>query len=892
MTNIRFTENKLTVVAITFLLLASSFVFLPAFAANISPRATIAGPVHPAASVAGATATIDYPVLNGYSAAVTRTITVTNPTGNPAIASLTVSIPSAAASAVPNPTGAGTCVSGVPYTCTVSTFGSGPWAVVYTVPSGDVLVPGGAAIKLSITFTTEVAAGVSTSQADPYSLSVSATDPSGQSTNLNSIGVYETTTVTLSKTDASPLTQTAGTPFTEQVITNPVVSGLPLAVSVTAGTSKDITLSPTSFISGSSASSVSVNDTKAETPVTVSFTGNGTFVSPDANGQITPVGSGSYTINPGAASTLQVAIGGQSPPTTSQINETTFAPIAGSSIIVSSTDAFGNARTTGAAVTVTLTATSTGGSSTAGFSATGSAYTGNYPYMPSDIVTSLVVTIPLNQASVTLTGHYFFSVDYGATSYVTATASGLTSGTSSIIKTWGFTDQTVTLSHVTPVATETAAAGSSVTITAELLHAQANLPITFSVANNNTDYNGLSGKATQTVTTAIVTSGSTPTANASATLTINTDAITPAQTKVSAFGNLTAGQTFGLANLVTSTALTHFIQTKAASLSTLTVSASFNSGYTGTSPVTTVSGQALYISAEATDAYGNPITPSADTQVTFSATGGLLSTTTATIYAGSIPPSTNSTWTLQTVISLTPTSGASSMFVTAKANVAGTAISGNETISVVSQNPTMTLNAPTTWTSGVSTTLSGIANVSVGLSGVTLNGAGASIKYSVNGATATSSGVNEVFNTAGTGVAYTITTLLTSSANFITVTVTDSAGHTVSMSVQVPTLQANQRFAFSTAPQQTTILGQTGVNATVENQYSGNLTAYVYFKVINSQNQTVQIYQTITTLTPLSTQNFAVGLVGLTKGTYTVQVFVLDSSQAPASPSDTVTVTV
>ncbi|MHB8567569.1 MAG: beta strand repeat-containing protein [Nitrososphaerales archaeon] len=885
MTTIRFTENKLVVSIVAFLLISSSFVFLPAFAASVTPRASIAGPSVPAASVAGAVATIDYPILNGLSTSVTRTFTISNPSGNPSIASLTISLPTGASSTTPS----GTCSAGVPNSpCSVQVFGSGQYSVVYHPPAADngVLIPGGSSVNFTVTFTTETAL-TTLGKADTYALLVSATDSTGQTTQLNSVNVYETQAVTIAIGAPSVTPLTVGTVSTIAVAANnasgDAISSLPLVAFVSSGTSTTTTISPTSFTSASS-TTISVNDTTAEK---VKVTVQGIGVMTGSSGNTAPVNaqtSSAIKFTSGLASTIAVSILGSTSPTL--VNETTFAPINGNSIIISTADKYGNPVNTGSAVSVTVTTVSQGGSANAGFSPK-TTFGASYPYMPSNLVTSDIVTIPSGFSSISLfagtasNDNYFFSVDYGAKSYILATASGVTSGISSWVVTWGFSNSGQSITSVTPSAvTTTVAAGGSQTIEATLNIAQANLPVNFTMTNAAKQ--GYTGLLTGGVNTTVVNTSINSTSLAAyATVSLTVDTTAGAKTAVNAFGNLNP-----TATVKTATVASGNVKTIAGSLSQLVISASFNAGTTGTSTTYTVPSQAVYLSAMATDPYGNVITATADTQVTFGATGGSLSTPTALIANGQT--STNATGHI-TVVALTPGS-ASSIAVSASATFSGTPVTGSLSITVVSANPTMTLNAPTTWTSGQSSTLSGIANVSLGLSGVTLNGA--SVTFSVNGGKATNAGVSTTVNTAKTGLSYSITTLLTSSANFITVTVTDSGGNTVSMSVQVPALQSNQRFGFSAAPASTTILGTPGVNATIKNQYSGNLTAYVYFKVINSQNQTVQIYEEISTLTPLSTQSFAVGLVGLAHGTYTVQVFVLDSSQAPASPSDTVTVTV
>jgi hypothetical protein len=103
-----------------------------------------------AAAAAAVDVELDYPYAT-VDTAVERTITVENPAGNPGITSITVSIPDDAAQAVADPQPAQS--AGFLGTITKGVAGTGPYAIMVE-SSADVMLPGGAAAKFDIGFTT------------------------------------------------------------------------------------------------------------------------------------------------------------------------------------------------------------------------------------------------------------------------------------------------------------------------------------------------------------------------------------------------------------------------------------------------------------------------------------------------------------------------------------------------------------------------------------------------------------------------------------------------------------------------------------------------------------------------------------------------------------------
>ena len=506
MTFLQTDKMKLSVLVVSFLLLVSAFTFLPAVTAYTPTTVATDGPMP--AAVTGATATIDSPVLIGSSVQAVRTISIANPIGNTAISTVTISVPK---SAVGSGQPSGAFVLGVPATtppASVNVYGSGPWAVVYSAgSSGGVLIPGGATVQLAVSFLTE-SAPTTTGAADTYSLSVAVTDTSGASTNLNGITIYETGAPTTLTLKAPSTTPTAGSNFVVTATTSS--TGLPLQVTASGvvsngasgTTSKTTTISPTSFTTASSSQSITLNDTTEE-QLTVTVNG-GKLNSYDAtNGDVAALSqSSAIQINAGplAEVTTLIYVGGTQYKTGDIINETSLSPILGNSgtsnITVTLADKYGNpvkATTTGG-TNVTLTAVAVNAACSGGITvtscygfSTSTTYGATYPYTPTSPTTNQTakVTIPNGQSAVALpTANYFYGIDYGAQTYITATAtgSGLASSNSAIIETLTVDSTAVS---VYPVSTTSVQAGKTVTITATLPTYQANVPVYFVLQNTS-----------------------------------------------------------------------------------------------------------------------------------------------------------------------------------------------------------------------------------------------------------------------------------------------------------------------------------------------------------------------------------------------------------------------
>ena len=884
-------KMKIGVLVVTFLLLASAFTFLPAVGA-FSSTATKEGPSP--ASVTGATATIDYPILAGYNQSVTRTITVTNPIGNTPISTFTVSIPKAAVGSS-SPTGAiGAGTSG-----TVAVFGTGPWAIVYTATGGSsgTLVPGGAAVTFTITFTTETTYATTSGVADPYTLSTSVTDTTGAATNLNSLTVYETASTTVTVTGPTgPVT--AGTPFT--VTASGTDSGLPLQVTASGslsdsnGVSATTTLSPTTFTSGSGSQSISVNDTTAET-LNVTVTG-GSQASSSHGGFLTDTyvnSANALTIHAGAVTSVAVSIAfngavytPNGPNTIINVtNSWGLAPIKGSdgtdsnNITVSTADKYGNPAPFGAATTITLSAITLAGQ-TAGFSVVDSAYAypGTYPYTPTHgVLTSLTIPIAANAMSVTLntSTYYFFGVDYGSHSYILASANTLTSGESAQINTYTLSATALSLqaSKLSPTA------GSSVTINAKLPGQvqQANVPV--NIANTTGDTTGTfsNGMSSINTTTTVLSNGTEV-----ATVTFTPSTVAGAIVHITAMDALPGTNGVFAYNSATATPIT--LTTVGGTISKLVVLTALSAyaAGTGTPSATTVTSTgSLYVAVVTADSYGNPSDTSANTQIALSTTGGLSATLLE--IANGFSDTVNSSLSGLSESIFTPTTG-SAFNITAKATVNGVPLTGSTTITVVSPTPLLSVSGPSTLTTGVPTTITGTSNASTGVA----NNKITTITYSVNGGSNVSVGFTPAAN-----VAFTFQVLLTQNS-YINVTVTDSAGNTNFEVITVPSISTSGTFTFTSgaAPIQTKVGPYQAIEVNITNNQPESVSAIAFVSLTNSQGQTVGIFTASASNVAAATSVVVYPVIsGVASGTYTATIFVLSTSGVPLSPTTTLSVT-
>ena len=842
------------------------------------------------ATVTGATAAIDYPIIAGVNSTPSlesRVVTISNPAGNPGITTITISVPAAAVSAAP--TGSIPIWGGVPdcatpnSACQAAVFGSGPYSLQYTDTlsghTGAVILPGGASISLVLSLQPEKSV-VSSSGADQYSISVAVEDSSSANTVLNSLTVYELASgSSLTVTGPSSLTQTAGSTFSFSV--SSPASGLPVVVgtqtrSTLLTSPPSIAYSPASFTTGTGSQTIVVNDTVEETFVAYAG-GPQTYASAHSSlsGMITEgslLGNGTTsTINvqAGTLSQLTVMVNGYDQANANQINVTSTSNILipNTNISVSTTDKYGNTIAT-SPTSVTLTVTSIAGE-TAGFT-TGS-LTATYPYTPATLLLSV------GPFSITGSGHpsssLYVGPDYGSNSFITATSSGL-SGTSLHIVTYSFSTGTTTVgSNETTVP-----AGSGANVTATLPVNQAGVPMYF-VVDNSTAYAGTFSGAEFVQTTSVATaSGTTPSGPSSSAI-LMVDTTTGASTSVLAGYYANPATRTGNGTLATP------ITTVAGPAASLVISSYFDSGLTAKSTSIVPSGS-LYLNVAAADAYGNTVTQNAlnTIQVSISTSSGALSLTTA--YITTTHSSTAASgYTIQYVAP----SAVGTSKLSASAIYNGVPVSGTTTISIVSSTPTLVLTStPTTVTTGTPQSITGWANVSAGINGGYIK----TLQYSLNGAN---------YVTIPSGAAtnqFTITVLLKAS-NIISIGAVDNSGNMANVTVNIPPLSPALTFTNTSSIAKITFPngGPQAVNATFTNNSPSSLTVLVIGQAYQNVSGTwVPLSPPISsTLSNVPSTGSASGyllLQGYAPGTYKVVVTVYSLQYVTYSQPITVYVTV
>jgi trimeric autotransporter adhesin len=863
------------------LLLPGIFIALPAVSLLGASASTGATPL----AVTGATAAIDYPIYgsisNGAPTTDTRTITVSNPVGNPGITTITISVPAAAVGVSSTVAGTIPTTGGVPdcsgTACNAKVFGTGPYSLQYCDTTGTncgtaVILPPGATIKLTISFAPETNT-VSSSAADTYTLSASVTDTTGANTVLNSLAIYETKATTVTGTNPSATTYTAGTVFTFTASLNQ--TGVPLyagAHSVTnAGTP---TVSPASYTSGSSAQTISVNDTTAEVD-TFGVGGPKPNVLSNGNGVLGNFTTQSETITAGASSAVSITILGNS--NKHQVNMTSTALISGASISVSSTDKYGNNVVQTSGLLVTLT-TSTLSGRAAGFTAATtmgvSPSSSTYPYTPSDLSVTAQFYISAGQSTNTSNKNFYFGPDYGSTSAITASASGVTPQTSGDIVTWTFQSGAPTIAVTGGLSVK---AGSNAQIEVSLPSGtgliQGNVPVYVSIplSANSSDYKGTFAGSRAVKTTTV---GNSTFATATVQLTVDT--------KVNAFAQVTA--VYGVSPTSNSSATTSgAITTIAASFSKITIKTYFDTTQlSATSAVK--SGGTLYIDACASDAYGNPLTVTGIVQITLSTSAGSMSSNTAYLTTGKSCITASG----YQVSLVAPTTVGTTVTLSASGTYAGSVASGSTAVAVVASSPVIGINSvPSSVTTGIAQSVTGTANASTGIQSDVIS----TLEYSLNGGTNVSLAAGSQNNT------FTITVIFPNAHNSIQIYAQDSAGTWTTVIVLVPPLPPPQTFTAPTGAQpaqyQFPSGGPQSVNSTFTNNGASSLTIVVIANIFTSAGVPVTPSPTATATVPAgSTVSTFELLNGLPHGTYTVTINVYSTQYVSLSPTYTVTVTV
>jgi hypothetical protein len=287
------------------------------------------------------------------------------------------------------------------------------------------------------------------------------------------------------------------------------------------------------------------------------------------------------------------------------------------------------------------------------------------------------------------------------------------------------------------------------------------------------------------------------------------------------------------------------------------------------------------------DAYGNSVswTGSFALQISLAVSAGSLSGT--TIYITSTNPDTFSSG---YPIEFTAPAVVGTATITASTTQAGIK-PGNDVLSVVTIAPLVSLTPPVTTSFYSSTTYTATINATAipspaAVAGVVITSFG----YSLNGAAEVTAPLTGA-NTTGAGfTSFTVT--LNQGSNTIKIYATDSAANTGSatFTFTVSTAPPSVTTFTSTGAAQCTSAGFTGDCATFTNT-KGAQTVNVYFVWYNSADQIVNIGgQLNVSFAAGGSQTFFSAYTA--PGTYTVQVFVRDTSNNALSIQYAATVTI
>ncbi len=721
--------------------------------------------------------------------------------------------------------------------------------------------------------------------------------------------------MTVTTSPASGLTAlTAGTSVTETLTVPAGVHGyvgLPLQFSESGNTAYNVsgmaTLPSSATIGSSGSAAITFMPDPVfspPAPATTDYnTGSETVATAaSAFGTFTIAGVAFKVTTASTASVLSIAIGAA---TTTIDEHGALAAIAGSTITVSSTDSYGNVAPVATSTSVSLTTVNLIGSG-AGFGAT-SGYTAVYPYTPTGGVTqSTSVTIAAAGSSTTAsTVDFYYGVDYGDTSYIVASANGLSSVTSVHIVTYTISTTAGTTSlpsAVTPVGTCVAAAcvkaGATQSIEVTLPSAQAGVPVYFTITNTNfgataadiAQYggsfsnSGISIEATSTVAAGVAT--------ASVPLTVDTTATDYAQVTPfvtywtgTALGNYTGTQSGQ-------------IETIASTPTKLDMLVSYASDFSNSVTTTgaAVNGTKIFLDVYISDAYGNLATNPGpgQLQIQLTASGGAqISNPTPIIPAGCTDTAAHlaACTSFGAIYVILPTTIGTTVTITASA--AGLT-STKSSLVTVSATPAFTVTSPTTvsgviYSNSLASVFSGYANVSAGFPSTGTGAVSmATLGYKVG------SGAWNTVTLTGPNPAWSFAATMSVGTNTLAVNVTDGNGDVSAVqtfTVLVDTAAPDVNFVTAN---NANITSPATVSASIVDA-SGDLNASSVTAVATNidTSATKTLTATVTgTNNPGHSVTYAVSISGLTTGNWSVALTANDLAGNTNSSTLTVHVTV
>ena len=852
-------QRKLSSGLVISLLTISAIVVLGSFAI----------PSHAANAQFSASLTYPYVVVN---VAATRDLAISNPAGNSGITEIDLSISTSAAQAVASAANVDGFIGGI----AGAVGGSGPWTIVYTGTAGAVILPQGAAGHLSFTFTPE-ASESSSGTVDTYTLTLFVTYKDG-TTQTGTVTLTEGSATGVTTTLVTATPQTVGTSISFTAATNVADMGVPLTWTSTPSVSSvdnagfSASFSPSSGATDASGSAAS----KFVATEAQSYTASAKLATPygtdgPAGSELTPAASAAIVLNPGSPTQVKVgltaydAVGVGSD----------WASALTTPVTISLADQYGNAVATGVTGTVTFTALA-GTISAATFTVTAgicapnpcTTYTAQHAgadlnYGSFDLISAkLVVTAPAP-----LVGTYTGSSHQITVGYISTTAVAAA--------------PVVTI-YTTPYSGPgDVMAGTPVNVAYTFAGPEKGIPVNFSlIADPLTGYTGTfsNGKSWTVVT-------SSSTGIATANFTADTSAGDDTQVKAIVSEPTSANPTNTVASGLTA-AITSGVAAPAGLLVQLYKSTGPLAGLTSyASP-----GKHLYVDVSLQDAYSNPVAWNNNFAlgITLSASGGAgLSATSVAIFSGD-EDTTDSGYTVQ----YTAPATIGDQTITATTTQTGVK-STTGTIHVVSLNPTVYITAPSGTLSANGQTVKGYAVPSkAAIAGTAV----VSFQYSLNGATAVTTGVTGTNSSGASFFSFPVTFL--NGTNTVKISATDSNSNvgTLTMTFTVthapPVGFAGSQVVQGT-PTKATIGGYTGISATYKNTWTSAENEIVFAVWKNGAGQTVAV--------TTGGLNLAVGATGsafmplqapLASGSYTVSIFVITTSNVPDSVSTPISVTV
>jgi len=793
------------------------------------------------------------------------TYSISNPVSGLSVKSISINLPTSIASGYP----LYIFVSGTPYKASV--YGTGPWTVVVSAYSGNVLIPAGATITITLILPTISLAKLPSAGTVGAVTAVSATYANGNQYSLVSPELYVTAALGYKITPPTSITAGTNGVFKIEAIapSGVTVSWVPAFLYVNVPSKSAMVTYP------------EVINASTKTPTY--FNVNATYAYPKYN--ITASGSSSNTsvsgeiqsslayfnVSAGTPTKVTVALS-----TDLKNYKTDYATGPVNVTGISLTDAYDNPVTMPNGTVITLS--------------TSAGTLNNYGKLswlsPSKLSygTELSTKLTTNETKA-LGPLLYVPVPYGSSSQISASVNipsgsyaGKYSGTSNVV----ITSTNSSVKYVATTSPSSPKAGQTIYATVYLDYTtlisgtqknvgQPNVPVNFYVSTSNTTYNAPSYA---TPASGVEYTNSSGYAVFSFTETSTSESV---YVWTSIPQPVTGNSSAMLSNVSTTTAIT--VSPGAPSALKIITSPSKYLPINGTASV----------NVELTDAYGNLVpAPSTSLQITLSVSAGSLSANTVYITSGQ-----NSTEGSGYSVEYYGPSTTGAVTITAKA-VQPSISSATKTLQVISKYPMLGVTSPAN--GKVLTTQNITVNAWAAPSPAAPSGTYiTTFMYSLNGAKNVSVAITST-NSSGYDF-YSFPVTLVSGLNTIKLYATDSQGLTseytvtYTLSTVPPTPAQTIIFPTSAPPMQTKVAGFNVINVTIYNNVSTTLTATPIVVLSNSTFSWVAIGNPVS-IAPGQTVVSFVSVQNIPAGTYTAKIFIVTPSGITISGYKTITVTI